>query len=215
MKSQRRIVCSMLVAVIATGVMGLRITRAQKAQNAAPRSSGVAIVPSTGSASPVAGPIEEKIRQAAEKLRDAEDDEGNASARQELAQTLGQYFDEDMAGREREVAKLEERLYKLRAQLERRRAKRQDIIELQIQVAVNEADGLGFLSRPAYGSLPGQSMVIGAPSYGGPTIKLSHGDKSLVLPAHTPHQESYEEHQQSHEEHQQSHEESETGGDES
>lgn len=213
MRSQRTIACVVFAAVIAIGVFGRGITRAQ---NAAP-STGVAVPDSTsparttgvnpdeirksveqellGLALPTQS-IERKIRQAAEKLRDAEGDEAKASARQELAKTLGQYFDEDMARREKELAKLEERLQKLSAQLERRRAKRQDIIELQIQVAVNEADGLGFLSRPAYGSLQGPNMIIGAPFHGGPTIRLSNGDESLVLPA--PHPQPHEPHPQSH-----------------
>lgn len=88
-----------------------------------------------------------KIREAAEKLRDAEDEEAKAAARKELAEVLGKYFDEDMSHREDELAKLEQRLTKLREQLDRRREKRQEIIDLQIQVSLNEAEGLGFVSR--------------------------------------------------------------------
>jgi hypothetical protein len=39
------------------------------------------------------------------------------------------------------------RLQKLQAQLDRRREKKQEIIDLQVKLAVNEAEGLGFFSQ--------------------------------------------------------------------
>jgi hypothetical protein len=91
-------------------------------------------------------------------------------------------------------------LRKLSAQLERRRAKRQDIIEVQINVAVNDADGLGFLSRPASGSLLMYSMSVGDHLDRGFTIKLSDGDQSMILTAPAPNPHSHEQEQHLHEE---------------
>jgi hypothetical protein len=42
------------------------------------------------------------------------------------------------------VTKLEERLKKLKDQLERRRKAKTDIIQLELKVLVNEAEGLGL-----------------------------------------------------------------------
>ena len=49
--------------------------------------------------------------------------------------------------RRQELADIEARLAKLRTQLDRRREKKDDIVDLQYQVAINEAEGLGFTSR--------------------------------------------------------------------
>jgi len=51
-----------------------------------------------------------------------------------------------LENRETELTKLDERLSKLRAQLDRRRKAKTDIIQLQVKVLVNEAEGLGFQS---------------------------------------------------------------------
>jgi hypothetical protein len=84
------------------------------------------------------------IRTAAEAVRDAKGDEAKAAAQKNLAELLGKYFDEDTKRRQEELTQIEERLAKLRELLERRRSKKQDILELQMKVALNEAEGLGF-----------------------------------------------------------------------
>lgn len=86
----------------------------------------------------------DSIRKSAEAVRDAKDDEEKRAAQSVLDERLSKYFDDDMTQREGELAKIEERLTKLRELLERRRAKKQEIVELQAKVALNEADGLGF-----------------------------------------------------------------------
>jgi hypothetical protein len=88
--------------------------------------------------------IGSSIRQAAEAVRDANDDEAKAAAEKALDDLLSRYFDVDMARRESELTKIEERLIKLRDLHNRRRAKKQEILELQTKVALNEAEGLGF-----------------------------------------------------------------------
>jgi polyhydroxyalkanoate synthesis regulator phasin len=165
MKSRKAIAYIVLALVVGIGMIGLRAAWAQD-PNPAPKTTGVPTKTKTitipdGEAIrksvekqlaqagfPFGNSMESQIRKAAEKLRDAKTDEAKAQAREELADLLGKYFDEDMARREKDVTKLEERLAKLREQLQRRREKKQDIIDLQIQVALNEAEGLGFVSRP-------------------------------------------------------------------
>jgi hypothetical protein len=91
------------------------------------------------------------IRKAAEAVRDAKGDEAKSAAQKKLAEVLSKSYDEDMVAREHELKQIEERLAKLRDLLERRRAKKQEIIDLQTKVALNEAEGLGFYEsdRPA------------------------------------------------------------------
>ena len=86
------------------------------------------------------------IRKAAEELRDAEG-EAKAKAEANLRELLTSYFGEDMARREKELEAMQNRLKKLQEQLAKRRDKRQEIVDLQIKVLTNEADGLGFFSN--------------------------------------------------------------------
>ena len=88
--------------------------------------------------------IAAQIRSAAEAVRDAKNDEDKITAQTKLTDLLGKYFDDDMSLREKELAKIEERLTKLRELLELRRDKKEDILDLQAKVALNEALGLGF-----------------------------------------------------------------------
>jgi hypothetical protein len=91
------------------------------------------------------------IRAAAQAFRDASSNDAKASAQAKLAELLSKYFDEDMVRREAEVTKIEQRLTKLRELLDRRRTKKQEIVELQTKVVLNEADGLGFYESTTMG----------------------------------------------------------------
>jgi hypothetical protein len=93
-----------------------------------------------------AGTVAGELRKAAEAVRNADGDEETSAARKALAELVEKCFDADMVNREKELAELEKRLAKLREQLDRRRTKKQDIMDLQIKVLLNEADGLGFYS---------------------------------------------------------------------
>jgi hypothetical protein len=86
------------------------------------------------------------IRHSAEKLRDATSDEAKGKAQGELRRLLSEYFEKDMKRRKTDLDEMEKRLGKLRNQLERRQAKMDEIVDLQIKVLINEADGLGFFS---------------------------------------------------------------------
>ena len=125
--------------------------------------------------------LQAKIRVAAEKLRDAPDEKAQIEAKQKLIAVLSKCFDEDMARREKELQKLKERLKKLAAQLERRREKKKEIIALQFQVVMNEADGLGFTSHPAH------PFSYGFDYTDGRMMHVSHGDATVIIPPpHTP-----------------------------
>lgn len=87
-----------------------------------------------------------KIRQAAEELRDADDD-AQADAEAKLRQMLSQYFDQDMERRAADLRDIEKRVGQLQRQLEKRGNHKPEIIDLQVKVLVNEAEGLGFFSN--------------------------------------------------------------------
>jgi TolA-binding protein len=88
--------------------------------------------------------VQSEIGQLMHQLREADDDAKKADLTKKLETAVDKQFDEDLKNRETELTKLEERLTKLRAQLDRRRKAKAEIIQLQIKVLVNEADGLGF-----------------------------------------------------------------------
>jgi hypothetical protein len=96
----------------------------------------------------VSMPLAAKISEAAHAVRDAKDEEARKKATERLSSALDEYFEENMKDRGKELDDIRARLAKLEAQLERRRSKKDEIIDLQMKVALNEADGLGFYSGP-------------------------------------------------------------------
>jgi hypothetical protein len=93
-------------------------------------------------------PMEQQVRGAIEAFRNSSE-EGKPDARQRLKDVMEQYFDQDLKRRETEVASIEERVRNLKTQLERRRQKRGELIDLQIKLAENDAEGLDFFWQPA------------------------------------------------------------------
>jgi hypothetical protein len=104
---------------------------------------------------------------------------GDAPKKAELTKQLeaavAESFDEDMKVREGELSKLEERLNKLRAQLDRRRKAKGEIIQLEVKVLVNEAAGLGFSGGLSQGRRKGFMGVS-------KSFRRSLDDSDLALP---------------------------------
>ena len=86
----------------------------------------------------------EAIHVAAAAVSDAKGEDEKSAAQKKLNEALSKYFDNDMEQREKELKQVEERVTKLRELLERRRAGKQEIIDLEAKVALNQANGLGF-----------------------------------------------------------------------
>ena len=93
------------------------------------------------------------ILQLMVELREATDDAKKADLTKQLEAAVTANFEEDMTSREAELTILEERQAKLRAQLDRRRKAQGEIIQLQLKVMINEADGLGFSGASATNGL--------------------------------------------------------------
>ena len=96
--------------------------------------------------------LRQQIAESAAAIRDAKDESARAEASKRLTTAIDQCFEEDMEVRAKELESIAARLQQLQQQLDRRRAKKQEIIDLQVKVAVNEADGLGFFGQPPVGN---------------------------------------------------------------
>jgi hypothetical protein len=70
---------------------------------------------------PATSPIRSEIKQIVQQLRQDVDEAAKTDLVKKLQTAVAQYFDEDLKLREDELSKLEERVTKLRGQLERRR----------------------------------------------------------------------------------------------
>jgi hypothetical protein len=157
---------------------------AQEARNAAEeaahqaRDIQIQIAPSVVAGYQPENGMATKIRKAAEELRDAKDDAAHEKANAKLRDLLDQYFEEDMTHRQKELESIETRLQKLHAQLDRRRAKKQEIIDLQVKMSVNEADGLGFYSQPE-----GPVFNFAAPPPGNVFRKGPFRDETITAPS--------------------------------
>jgi hypothetical protein len=114
----------------------------------------VATSSTTSNRSPGA-PATAKVDEILGRLREA-DELHKPDLIKELETAIAAEFDEDMKQREAELTKLEERVAKLRAQLERRKKAKAEISQLQSKVLVNEIEGLGF-SNPVSNPLESNS----------------------------------------------------------
>lgn len=85
-----------------------------------------------------------KLRDALKSLRTAKTVEAKTKAKEAVTKLLKEQFDADLKQREKEIANIEARIRQLRSVLEKRRTARDEIIQLQLKVIVNEAEGLGF-----------------------------------------------------------------------
>jgi hypothetical protein len=91
---------------------------------------------------------EQEIQKGVKKYQVAKTEEKKEDAKQGISAALSSYFDADMKNREKDIVNIEKRIKKLRALLEKRRAAKAKLVDLQLKVLINKADGLGFYSQP-------------------------------------------------------------------
>jgi hypothetical protein len=163
------------VLVVALGLLAgwLLLTAGQGQSPSDPAANplhGVQIAPGGGfPGAPAFGVVAPGVRTRSEisrlvaELRDATDEAKKAEITKKLETAVTKAFDDDQKTREAELAKLEERLKKLRGQLDRRGKAKADIIQLQLKVLVNEAEGLGFSGTPLYEPSAGAIALPGYP----------------------------------------------------
>ncbi len=120
-------------------------------------------VPGTGRTLRVIGGgsgTQSEIGRIMAQLREATEAAKKAELTKQLEKAVTKSFDEDMKARETELTRLEERLKKLKDQLDRRQKAKADIIQLQMKVLANEAEGLGFSRTSALGEIKVDPSVV-------------------------------------------------------
>ncbi|MFN7573730.1 MAG: hypothetical protein ACK5SA_01590 [Planctomycetota bacterium] len=83
-------------------------------------------------------------RQAYQAYQAAADDAAKSKASADLKANLEKRYDLFVEGQSKQVEELEARLAKLKEQLDKRRAAKERVVELKLQMVLSQADGLGF-----------------------------------------------------------------------
>jgi hypothetical protein len=139
--------------------------------------------------------LRRKVEEIKSQLHDA-DEKKKAELTKQLEGAVSECFDEDMKVREKELTRIEERLAKLRSQLDRRRKARGDIIQLELKVLLNEAEGLGFSvlsgeEHSGFGAGMGMGMGGGMKGHKRPKVithrhSTTHGTPAVPAVPATP-----------------------------
>lgn len=102
----------------------------------------------------------DSVNKARQKVQSAKSEEDRTKAATELRNTLNEYFDKDLKAREQELDTINEGLKKMQAGLKKRADAKDDIVDLQLQIIVNEAEGLGFFRKSASSSSHDDSLLM-------------------------------------------------------
>lgn len=101
-------------------------------------------VPLAIASAPTAPQRRGPVQAAMEAYRRAESEEDRSEAKGKLHETLAEEYDMLLKGHEEHLEQLATRLETLREQLEKRRAARDEMVDLRLQSMISEADGLGW-----------------------------------------------------------------------
>jgi len=104
--------------------------------------------------------IAQTLAEARQILQHANSDERKTQAKQILREALDKYFDVDMDVRRAELEKIKRRVTDMEVQLEKRASSKDQIVELQLQMFLNEAEGLGFFRARERDSLALPGVMI-------------------------------------------------------
>lgn len=113
---------------------------------------GLAVISLAATQAAAQGPpqlsdLEASLRVAAKSLREAVGDEAQQAAKGQLLSVISSYFDADLDGRRRQLAEIQSRLTKLKGELDRRQAAKNEVIVLQLKALEKDDAGLGLYSR--------------------------------------------------------------------
>ncbi len=112
---------------------------------------------------PAARELKARLAPVLQRLRNAADDQQKEAIKGQLSSILEDYFDRDLQRRTSEIDAIEQRVQRLREQLEQRQQAKDEILQLQLNVLENEAAGLGFFGRrpaaPGVGGMMGGGMM--------------------------------------------------------
>lgn len=93
------------------------------------------------------------VLRAMAEFRGAQGDAAKAAAQKKLNDALIKCFDADMKVREEKLQKVEAQVKTLRTQFDKRASKKQEILDLQMKMYENEAEGLGFFGNSLGGGM--------------------------------------------------------------
>ncbi len=156
MNAKIRMIGLLFAVVVVVAPKGLSESRGQEARvdvpkgrNAVPQGLGKLSLPPAdwdpvfGRSGPTS--ITQQIKNHRHYLSDPnKSDDEKAKVKQVIEDLLNQYFDEDIKLRQAKIMEIEQRVAKLKAQLEKRRAAKSELVQLQLKLIENEAAGLGF-----------------------------------------------------------------------
>jgi hypothetical protein len=130
--------------------------------------------------------LQTELRRATEALRSADSLDQKTDATRVVTDVLNQLFDVDFQRRADELVQIEQRVKALREQLEQRRQRRQEIVDLQIKVIQYEADGLGLFGMPSGQNtdLGNWEVYRGAPV--ATTDRLRNLERNIEQPVQVP-----------------------------
>ena len=126
--------------------------------------------------------LADAIHFAAAEVRDAKGDDDRKAAQKKLDEALSKYFDDDMVQREKDLKQVEERVTKLHELLEKRRSNKQEIIDLESKVVMNQANGLGFYDNDESGG----GEPPGGLFRGGSPFKITTDGRSWGTTSYVP-----------------------------
>lgn len=99
----------------------------------------------------------------------------------DLKKRLLDYFEKDLAERESKLKPLEDRVKKLREQIDKRRAAKEELVDLQLKLIEHQAEGLGFFTEPNGLQIQNSKTSVEADSFSIPTNGLP--EKIITVPA--------------------------------
>ena len=124
----------------------------------------------------------QQIQALVKRLRETTNEDEQKKIRTTMRNVLTGIFNIDLETRRRVVGNLEQRVQKLKQQIAKRENAKSDIVELQLQVLVNEAQGLGLFSPPL--SSNNTEGNIGLP--GPPHLPVQPNPDGILEPSIVP-----------------------------
>ena len=128
----------------------------------------------------------EKLQDAIGQLKKAEGEDARKKSLETISTLVNAIFDEDMKRRQSEVDDIRDRVKRLKALIDRRKASKDRIVDLQYKVQINEVEGLGFAvrrktrGRNVGGEMRSMAMMMagaGMGGIGGNPYGYSRGDQ--------------------------------------
>jgi len=121
-------------------------------------------------------------RQAYQAYQAAADDAAKSKASAELKANLEKQYDLFVEGQKKQIEDLEARLAKLTEQLDKRRAAKERVVELKLQMVLSQAEGLGFPDN----GYPNGATMFGQSPYQTPLFEKLNAYPAQESPALLP-----------------------------